>query len=179
MPDPSFPTLSVDLEMDDWEEELAGDPTMRTTFEAGYTQTYGRFTRTPNKYPCSLKLLTDAEKQTLKRFEKERNVGAGAFYIPNLQEAYGAAIWVKATTYVLDQVVTPVTKTGRSYKCIVAGTSHASTEPTWPTTINITVADNTVTWQENTMHVRLSTPIKFSSVGIPGYWNAQFEIEEL
>ena len=32
--------------------------------------------------------------------------------------------------------------------CVTAGTSHASTEPTWPTTKGKDVTDNTVVWTE-------------------------------
>lgn len=35
----------------------------------------------------------------------------------------------------------------RHFKCTVAGTSHATTEPTWPTRIGDTVVDGTVTWE--------------------------------
>jgi hypothetical protein len=43
--------------------------------------------------------------------------------------------------------VYPTTWNGCIYECTVSGTSHATTEPTWPTTINATVTDNTVTWK--------------------------------
>jgi hypothetical protein len=58
-------------------------------------------------------------------------------------------IWVKATTYVADDYVRPTTLatfTGYVYKCTTAGTSHASTEPTWPTESAGTVTDGTVVW---------------------------------
>lgn len=32
------------------------------------------------------------------------------------------------------------------YECTAAGTTHATAEPTWPTTAGLTVADGTVTW---------------------------------
>jgi hypothetical protein len=58
-------------------------------------------------------------------------------------------IWVKNTVYALDSYVRPTTLskfTGYVYKCTTAGTSHATTEPTWPTTIGGTVTDGTVVW---------------------------------
>jgi len=56
------------------------------------------------------------------------------------------ATWAATTDYAVDDIVIPTTPNGKVYKCTVAGTSSGS-EPTWPTTINLTVADNTVTWQ--------------------------------
>lgn len=57
-------------------------------------------------------------------------------------------IWVVATAYVKGDIVSP-TKANRSgyrYECTTAGTSHATTEPTWPTTAAGTVVDQGVTW---------------------------------
>lgn len=54
--------------------------------------------------------------------------------------------WATNTAYVADWYVRPTTGNGYVYHCTVAGTSHASTEPTWPTVIGATVTDNTVTW---------------------------------
>lgn len=58
--------------------------------------------------------------------------------------------WATGTAYAVGDVVRPITpgSNNRMYICEVAGTSHASTEPTWPTTDGASVADNTVTWRE-------------------------------
>ncbi len=61
-------------------------------------------------------------------------------------------IWVAATAYVVGDYVRPTslsTFTGYVYKCTIAGTSHATTEPTWPTTIGGTVTETgkTTTWE--------------------------------
>jgi hypothetical protein len=53
---------------------------------------------------------------------------------------YIGATWVKETAYVLNDQVMPVTENGLVYKCTTALTSSA-TEPTWPLTIDETVAD--------------------------------------
>lgn len=42
--------------------------------------------------------------------------------------------------------VVPTVSNGYYYKCTVAGTTAASPEPTWPTSIGGTVTDGTVTW---------------------------------
>lgn len=59
-----------------------------------------------------------------------------------------ATTWATATAYAVGDIVRPTVGNGHLYMCIVAGTSHASTQPTWPTVNRQTVADNTVTWAE-------------------------------
>ncbi len=55
--------------------------------------------------------------------------------------------WDDTTVYGVGQQVVPTTLNGYIYECTVGGTSHATTEPTWPTTIGSTVTDGTVTWR--------------------------------
>ena len=56
--------------------------------------------------------------------------------------------WEADTAYSLGDVVVPTAglENGFRYECTTAGTSHATTEPTWPTTEGGTVVDGTVTW---------------------------------
>lgn len=54
--------------------------------------------------------------------------------------------WEVATAYTLGQSVQPTLGNGFRYECTTAGTSHAVTEPTWPTTIGDTVSDGTAVW---------------------------------
>jgi len=56
------------------------------------------------------------------------------------------AAWEAATAYTLGEFVVPTTANGYCYECTTAGTSHATTEPTWPTTVGNTVNDNTAVW---------------------------------
>ena len=73
------------------------------------------------------------------------------------QNAYGILIddysnpaktaWAVDTAYELHDVIVPTTGNSHMYKCVVAGTSHAATEPTWPTD-GSEIADNTVTWED-------------------------------
>lgn len=71
--------------------------------------------------------------------------------------------WTAATAYTLGQSVEPTVGNGLRYECTTAGTSHASTQPTWPTTpIGTTVTDNTVVWtlvgaSHQTTEVKLAT----------------------
>ena len=53
--------------------------------------------------------------------------------------------WAGTTAYALGDYVVPVTQNGFRYECTTAGTSGAG-EPTWPTTVGDTVADNTAVW---------------------------------
>lgn len=55
--------------------------------------------------------------------------------------------WEVATAYGLGAMIEPSTPNGFVYRATVAGTSHATTEPTWPIVgIGSTVTDGTVTW---------------------------------
>jgi len=55
--------------------------------------------------------------------------------------------WAANTAYVVDDIRVPTTANGYQYRCSVAGTSHATTEPTWPATLGATVVDQGVTWE--------------------------------
>lgn len=55
--------------------------------------------------------------------------------------------WNASTAYSLDDEAIPdAAQNGYTYRVTVAGTSDAA-EPTWPTTIGLTVVDGTVTWE--------------------------------
>lgn len=73
---------------------------------------------------------------------------AGARHISSVVVEADAAAWAADTAYALGDIVKPTTGTGlHYYRCTVAGTSAAVTEPTWPTD-GSTVVDNTVTWED-------------------------------
>jgi|GEM_PF-1356007 len=56
--------------------------------------------------------------------------------------------WAVATAYSVGDTVEPTVQNGFRYVCTIAGTSHASTEPTWLTSgFGSTQTDGTVTWQ--------------------------------
>lgn len=63
-----------------------------------------------------------------------------------LTPTYAIPDWTVATALALGVSRRPTTPNGYRYEVTTAGTTHASTEPTWPTTIGSTVVDNTVTW---------------------------------
>lgn len=60
--------------------------------------------------------------------------------------------WVAGTAYVNRSVVRPTAPGAFYYVCVTAGTSHATTEPTWPTSEGATVTDGTVTWVARSIH---------------------------
>lgn len=58
-----------------------------------------------------------------------------------------ATAWATGTAYAVGDYRRPTTPNGWVYRCVKAGTSHASVEPTWPTAADEVVTDNTATWQ--------------------------------
>jgi len=67
--------------------------------------------------------------------------------------------WVKNTAYTVGDLVKATTYNSHSYLCTVAGTSHATTEPTWSTTNGATQTDGTVTWKVfNTKTYQIKAP---------------------
>ena len=85
----------------------------------------------------------------------EANTGNGRIVV-----GFTPVKWEADTAYVAGQQVVPTTLNGFIYECTVSGTSDNTTEPTWPTTIATTVADNTATWRcelaENIANGRVS-----------------------
>lgn len=63
-----------------------------------------------------------------------------------IPESDKAATWAVGTAYTLSDYVVPITTNGYYYKCVDAGTSHATTEPTWPTGTGSRVTDNGAIW---------------------------------
>jgi hypothetical protein len=67
---------------------------------------------------------------------------------------YAVTKWATGTVYAAGvlrrQNAAPAVNSERVFVCIVAGTSHATTEPTWVITRGGKTTDNTVTWQECT-----------------------------
>lgn len=67
--------------------------------------------------------------------------------------------WTAAHAYTVGTIVRQVSPTAgneRCFICIVAGNSHATTEPTWTLTKGAKTTDNTVTWQECTGRTALN-----------------------
>lgn len=81
------------------------------------------------------------------------------------------AEWVANTAYSLGDTVQP-TGGGNTYVyvCTTAGTSDASTEPTWPTSgIGSTVVDNTVVWTlRGKIHEPTEIKLALTAAGLAG-----------
>lgn len=75
-------------------------------------------------------------------------VTLGSKTITYTPAASWATTWLANTAYAVGDIVRKVSSNGHLYRCIVAGTSHATTEPTFPTVSGQIVTDNTVTWAE-------------------------------
>lgn len=55
--------------------------------------------------------------------------------------------WQSNHAYSVGATIEPTTPNGLKYRCTSAGTSHTSTEPTWPTSgIGSTISDGTCLW---------------------------------
>lgn len=74
-----FPTLSINPAVEPWEEDVASDPTIRNQVEGGYVLTRSRFTRIPDKWNIGYITLPEADKNTLRTFEKSVKVGSEKF----------------------------------------------------------------------------------------------------
>lgn len=59
-----------------------------------------------------------------------------------------APVWVAGKAYVVGETVRGTADTGHIFVCTVAGTSHASTEPSWTDTVGASYTDGSVTWRE-------------------------------
>lgn len=70
----------------------------------------------------------------------------GALQIPAQVPAVGITTWATARVYALKALVVPTVPNGLVYQCTTAGTSSATTQPTWPLVIGNTVTDNGVVW---------------------------------
>lgn len=65
--------------------------------------------------------------------------------VTQVNQTYSA--WTAATNYAVGNRVIPTVVNGYYYEVTAdAGSSHATTEPTWPTTIGSTVVDQDITW---------------------------------
>lgn len=90
----------------------------------------------------------------------------GYWYIDSV--AYAAVTaWstgaVKAAGAKVRQLATPSVGNERVFVCTVAGTTHASTEPTWVVTKGAATTDNTVTWTECTGQAALNGSLTYTS----------------
>ncbi|MGZ3608045.1 MAG: prepilin-type N-terminal cleavage/methylation domain-containing protein [Syntrophales bacterium] len=70
-----------------------------------------------------------------------------------------AGVWVASTPYNVGDIVIPTTPNGHFYRCVTAGTSDPSTQPSWPMTGTTPVPDGTGTLQWMELLVYLNQQI--------------------
>jgi len=86
-------------------------------------------------------------REGVKIYNDSTNVISVGFGINDKGKLSAPGIWVANTAYTLGDIVTASSPDKiHQYICTTAGTSHATTEPTWDTVIGHTTADNTVVW---------------------------------
>lgn len=66
-------------------------------------------------------------------------------------------VWGTAQVIAVGDIRRPTTYNGRRFIATVAGTTHATTEPTWNTTVGGTTTDGTVTWTTYQSFVKQGT----------------------
>jgi len=89
------------------------------------------------------RMASSTEDPTLSTVEVDDLLALARRADPDGNLAYPS--WAAAVRYAVGYVVS---ESGRLYKVTVAGTSHATVEPIWPTVSAATVVDLGVTWQE-------------------------------
>jgi hypothetical protein len=88
------------------------------------------------------------------------NAGPHVWYVRGSSGSGGTIGWDAITAWstgatiaagiLRRQLATPTVGNERAFICIIAGTTHATTEPTWVVTKGAKTTDNTVTWMECT-----------------------------
>jgi len=77
---PVYPSLSKNPDAQNWKEEAAADPTIRTPHESGISGTRARFTTVPTKISYTYRNLSNTDKESLETFEQDTvNYGAESF----------------------------------------------------------------------------------------------------
>lgn len=73
--------------------------------------------------------------------------GTSATYrVPMTAQLKYSREWATGEPLIAGNIVVPTTSNGFRYRVKIAGTTHAATEPVWPTTIGAEITDGTVTW---------------------------------
>jgi len=102
------------------------------------------YLQTPSNFSAEIILHNaDGDLTSLDFEHYETVISYGAF------TGVSRSAWATGTAYSLDDVRIPTSGNvnGFQYRCAVAGTSHATTEPTWPTDLGVRVVDEGVTWE--------------------------------
>ncbi len=100
-------------------------------------------------------------------------------YYGKVNSLISAAAWIASTVYGLGEYVLPIVPNGYRYECTTAGTSDAA-EPTWPTTLAATVADNSAVWTCEAVTSSIPTAHEYLlAEGAAGFALAQWAAEAI
>lgn len=83
---------------------------------------------------------------------------------------YFTVPWAANTAKVIGNIVRPTVSNDRYYIATTNGTTHLTTEPVWPTTINATIVDNGVTWRCEGLYKLYLDEVVFFPFEIPTGW---------
>jgi hypothetical protein len=94
---------------------------------------------------------------------------------------YDPPKWTVNTVKALGNQVVPTVLNGWVYEAVVAGTTHAATQPTWPTTPGAVVTDGTVTWRNvstdaGVTNFRIALPASYTD-GLTDWGVGLYDIE--
>ena len=100
-------------------------------------------TESPASYSAEVVLRNSDTTLTALDFEHYQMVLSYGYKTGVTRSAWGAA-----SAYAIDDIVIPsgTAVNGFQYRCSIAGTTAAS-QPSWSTTLGITIADSSVTWE--------------------------------
>ena len=90
-----FPTLSMGASFENFSNQIADDPTYRSTMEDGSTITRAQFTATKEMWRFNYRFLVAADKALLKTMQNSVVVGAGEIAWTNPED--GVVYTVKLT----------------------------------------------------------------------------------
>lgn len=94
----------------------------------------------------------------------------------NLATALSETAWATSQSKAVGDIVVPTTGNGYCYICTVAGSTHGTTEPTWPVTRGTTVVDNTVTWRCHAFVCALGGKIAEQNSQAPYNWEFKYGV---
>jgi len=100
----TFPSLTQGPGVQSFVEEVAVDPTLRSTFENGKICSRARFTAVPKRWKFVIAGLTPTDKSTLQAFETDTvNFGGDAFDWENTDDGTTYSVkFAKPVKYSLD-----------------------------------------------------------------------------
>ena len=82
-----FPTLSIGASFQNFNQDSAVDPTIRSEFENGVVLSRARFTALKKKFSVGYNILTAADKTLLNSLQTSIKIGAATFFWTNPEDS--------------------------------------------------------------------------------------------